>query len=232
MILEYNIYCDESCHLEHDDSDVMVIGSVWCEKQYIKRINEDIRNIKIKHGLSSWLEIKWTKISPAKIDFYLDILDYFQRNDELHYRCIVARGKKKLDHKTYNNGDYDLWYYKMYFLMLDWIIKPLNQYNIFMDIKDTRGGKRVKKLKEVLSNNIYDFNGECIQHVVQINSRESELLQIGDLISGAMTHFNRFGIEESAKGKFIKKISDIYNIDTSSSYSYDKFNVFYWEGKK
>jgi hypothetical protein len=24
--MEYNIYCDESCHLEHDGSSVMVLG--------------------------------------------------------------------------------------------------------------------------------------------------------------------------------------------------------------
>ena len=26
----YNIYCDESCHLEHDGEKVMLIGGVWC----------------------------------------------------------------------------------------------------------------------------------------------------------------------------------------------------------
>ncbi len=26
----FNIYCDESCHLEHDREKVMVLGAVWC----------------------------------------------------------------------------------------------------------------------------------------------------------------------------------------------------------
>jgi len=26
---EYNIYCDESCHLEHDRQPIMVIGGMW-----------------------------------------------------------------------------------------------------------------------------------------------------------------------------------------------------------
>lgn len=29
---EYNLYCDESCHLEHDDSDVMVLGALIIPK--------------------------------------------------------------------------------------------------------------------------------------------------------------------------------------------------------
>ena len=26
----YNIYCDESCHLENDDKPVMLLGAIWC----------------------------------------------------------------------------------------------------------------------------------------------------------------------------------------------------------
>jgi hypothetical protein len=26
----FNIYCDESCHLENDHQKVMVLGAVWC----------------------------------------------------------------------------------------------------------------------------------------------------------------------------------------------------------
>src|ERR1700722_11096356 len=25
-----NVYCDESCHLEHDQSNFMVLGAIWC----------------------------------------------------------------------------------------------------------------------------------------------------------------------------------------------------------
>lgn len=231
-MMEYNIYCDESCHLQNDNSDVMVIGSIWCEKKYIKECNSEIRALKQKHGLSSWFETKWTKVSPAKIAYYEDLIAYFFDNDKLHYRGILAQDKKELNHEKYNNGDYDLWYYKMYFLMLDWIIKPMYQYNIFMDIKDTNGGKRVRKLQQVLCNNIYDFNSECVKNVIQVNSTESELLQLGDLISGALCHYKRFGINEStAKGKLIYKLKEKYQIEKSSSYSNTKFNIFYWEGR-
>jgi len=26
----YNVYCDESCHLQNDGLSVMVLGAVWC----------------------------------------------------------------------------------------------------------------------------------------------------------------------------------------------------------
>ena len=31
--MEYNIYCDESCHLEHDGIKPMAIGAVWCPRE-------------------------------------------------------------------------------------------------------------------------------------------------------------------------------------------------------
>ncbi len=26
----FNVYCDESCHLENDHQSAMVLGAVWC----------------------------------------------------------------------------------------------------------------------------------------------------------------------------------------------------------
>lgn len=28
----YNIYCDESCYLEHDGINVMAFGAIWCDQ--------------------------------------------------------------------------------------------------------------------------------------------------------------------------------------------------------
>ena len=33
-----NVYCDESCHLEHDRQSVMVLGAVWCLEEKARGI--------------------------------------------------------------------------------------------------------------------------------------------------------------------------------------------------
>ena len=33
----FNIYCDESCHIEHDHKDYMFLGSVSCAYPQIRR---------------------------------------------------------------------------------------------------------------------------------------------------------------------------------------------------
>lgn len=232
----YNVYCDESCHLEKDTSPIMILGAMYCQEERKKQIYDEIRAIKTKHNISSIFEIKWTKVSESKIDFYLELLDYFWNNQDLLYRGLVASGKQSLDHDKYNGGDYDLWYYKMYYRMLDPVISPNKKYHIMVDIKDTRGGKRVAKLREVLCNNIYDFKKEVIDQIGQINSKESEILQLADLINGALAFYHR-GLADNAdsnqgKVKFVRALQRHVDLDNNTRYGERKFNLFIWAPKE
>lgn len=65
----FNIYCDESCHLENDHQQAMVLGAIWCPLEKIKEINKQIHALKIKHGMQPGFEAKWTKISPARRNY-------------------------------------------------------------------------------------------------------------------------------------------------------------------
>ena len=63
QMTEYNLYCDESCHLEHDDSDVMVLGALIIPKDKRQEITENILQIKARYGVKARTEVKWTKAS-------------------------------------------------------------------------------------------------------------------------------------------------------------------------
>lgn len=229
-----NIYCDESCHLEHDESSVMVLGAMKCTEEYKKSICSDIREIKTKYGLSTWFEIKWTKVSASKIEFYKELIDYFFSNDNLSFRSIVAQNKKRLNHSLYNKGNHDLWYYKMYFRLLDPLICDTERYKIFIDIKDIHGGPRIYKLKDVLCNNIYDFHSEVIHGIYQVNSKESEILQLADLFIGVLSYYHRdMGSKSNANlGKMIliEYMRSRYsiNMDAKTSRYENKYNLFIW----
>jgi len=49
----YNIYCDESSHLENDHQNVMVLGAVWCSLEKTNEISMRLREIKERNGLKS-----------------------------------------------------------------------------------------------------------------------------------------------------------------------------------
>ena len=44
MSREFNIYCDESCHLENDQQKAMVLGLIWCDKTKRKANKTDQRD--------------------------------------------------------------------------------------------------------------------------------------------------------------------------------------------
>jgi hypothetical protein len=230
----YNIYCDESCHLEHDQQPAMVLGAVWCPLDKTPEIAVRVREIKRKHLLAPGFEVKWTKVSPGKKQFYLDLLDYFFDDDDLHFRGLVVPDKAKLDHAAFPGQDHDAWYYKMYFDMLKVILSPTGRYRIYLDIKDTRGAEKVKKLHDVLCNNLYDFSREIVERVQLVHSHEIEQLQLADLLIGAVSYMNRGLHANAGKQALVDRMKQRsgYCLTKTTLLREDKVNLFRWQAKE
>lgn len=229
----YNIYCDESCHLEHDHQPVMVLGAVWCPSEKTREISATIREIKKAHGLSPTLEIKWTKVSPAKEAFYLDLVQFFFDTEFLHFRALVIADKTKLQHGLYGQ-DHDTWYYKMYFDMLKVILEPDARYRIYLDIKDTCSTQKIAKLHDVLCNNMYDFQRQIIERVQTVRSYEVELLQLADLLIGVISYVNRGLSGNAAKVALVNKMRERsnYNLLQTNLLRENKVNLFVWHASE
>ena len=235
---EYNVYCDESCHLENDQETAMVIGGIWCEQELIVEINRRIREIKSVNGFNPHAEIKWTKVSQGNILLYKALIDYFFDNSDLHFKGVVIPDKTILQHNKFFQT-HDEFYYKMYFTMLKQIWAPHCHYNIYLDIKDTIGNRKIENLKTISQNANYDFSGDLIKKMQQIRSHESEILQITDLIIGALGYLHRGYQTSKAKLSIVEQIRrrllDIgrdYSLLKNSYLSENKFNILIWTGSK
>jgi hypothetical protein len=230
MTQTFNIYCDESCHLENDHHSAMILGAVWCPVEKVREISDRLREIKLRHNLKKDFEIKWTKVSPAKQQFYLDIIDYFFDDDDLHFRVLIIPDKSKLNHVEYKQ-DHNTWYYKMYFNMLKVILDPHACYRIYIDIKDTNSADKVAKLHDVLASAIFDFSRRIVERLQTVRSHEIEILQLADLLIGAVSHLNR-GLEgSSAKQAIIDRIRERsgYSLTRNTLVKEDKVNIFRWQ---
>ncbi len=230
MSTTYNIYCDESCHLEHDHIPVMLLGAVWCPANKVKSISKQIREIKVKYNAKG--ELKWTKVSKnCRVQFYRGLIDYFFAEENLNFRCLVVLGKDKLDHSYFNQGSHDSFYYKMYYqLLINIVSQEESDFNIYLDIKDTRGSKRLKVLGEILRTKLRDHDLKIIKNVQLVRSHETQLIQLADFLIGAVSYENRTDIHKnnSAKLNIIKKIKYASGIDlkhTTSPWE-QKFNLF------
>lgn len=229
----FNIYCDESCHLEHDQQPVMVLGALWCPREMVRDIAVRIREIKTRHNLSASFEVKWGKVSPARLDFYLDLLDYFFDCVDLHFRALIVGNKAALRHEGFGQ-DHDTWYYKMYFDLLKVLLSPHAEYRIYVDVKDTRSAVKLRKLHEVLCNNMYDFERRIIVDVQAVRSHEVEQVQLADLLIGAISYANR-GLQTSpAKTALVERMKkrSHYSLTKTTLLREEKVNLFRWEPRE
>ena len=132
----YNLYIDESCHLENDKKPVMCIGYTKVLTENYLTIKEDIKQLKLTYKTPT--EIKWNTVSYSRMPFYKALIDYFFEKD-IDFRCVLIKYKAKLEHQKFNNGSHDTFYYKIVFFLLKSATNPLNEYKVYLDIKDTRG---------------------------------------------------------------------------------------------
>lgn len=200
-----NIYCDESCHLPNDGQKDMVLGALWCFEAKAAEHNQAIAELKAKHHLSPFFEIKWTKVSPGKLDFYRELINYFFDSKTMGFRAWVIPDKSVLSHDRYDQT-HDEWYYKMYFYLLRNLISTDRKYRIYLDIKDTRSRMKLRKLGEVLSNANYDFSRDIIERIQHVHSHDIGLMQLADVLIGAVSYHARDLSGSSAKNEIVHLI--------------------------
>ena len=224
MSKTFNIYCDESCHLENDHKKYMVLGSVSSAYNQVKRHTERINNLKDKHKFNA--EIKWSKVSNSKLQFYKELVDYFFDTD-LRFRAVVV-DKAKIDNDTHGQ-DYDTFYYKMYYSLLNHKKNSEYSYNVYLDIKDDLSAYKVEKLKEILN-----IEYGVFRNVQNIRSHESILMQLADFIMGAISYnLNNEKKSVTAKTQIIERIKmhADQHLQASSNWAESKLNLFFIELK-
>ena len=172
----------------------MLLGCVWCPESEKNEIFKRLRDIKVRNGLKPTCELKWNAVSESKLAYYLDVLDYFFDNSNLHFRV---------------------------------------EYNIFIDIKDTRGEKKVEKLRDVLCNNAYDYDKRLVKKIQQVRSHEVELVELADFLTGAIGYVHRGLTTSKAKLQLIEKLREKsrYSLTKSTLVKEDKVNIFIWKGR-
>ena len=217
----FNIYCDESTHLEHDGHPYMLYGYVSIASNQIKICKEQIKAIKEKYGYTD--ELKWVNIHDKTYQVYKELVEYFFMTD-MQFQVVIA-DKTQID-DTRPEYTFNDFYFRMYFQLLHHDIDLEYTYNIYFDIKDTCSQQKLHQLREALKWNASIGNFQFIK------SHESVFVQLADVLMGAINYQLRIK-RGDIKGKVIakRKIVDIINQHTPislkpvSPLSNKKFNL-------
>jgi hypothetical protein len=214
----FNFYCDESTHLLNDSMPYMVIAYVSSAYNQLKQHKAHLKMLKAKYKFKG--EVKWSSVSAGQYHFYSDLIDYFFSTD-LNFRAVIV-DKHQID-ATREGFTHNDFYFRMYYQLLHHKMDMQNTYNVYFDIKDTRSHKKLVKLKEILQWNA------AIRSFQFIKSHESSLMQMTDLIMGAINYSLRNENKVIAKNKLIDKIKGHCKVpfNRSTAKTADKFNLFF-----
>lgn len=224
--MKFEVYCDEA-HPEMFTSSnprgqYLMIGSLWLLADLKGKIKQEILELRQRH--QTWGEIKWSKVSPNRQAFYLDLVDlFFSYGNNLRFRCIAV-DRQQVDLALHEN-DGELGFYKFYYQLLHHWIFDFNEYRIFCDAKSNRDPKRLPVLQRCLTR--ANLSSE-IQSIQSLPSREVVLIQLCDLLLGAVSsRLNGTLQHGAAKTAVIRRLESVLGRPLAPTYKgEEKFNIF------
>lgn len=214
----FNLYCDESSHLPRDRHPYMLVGYVGTAYHQLKQHKAELKRIRTRHGLHG--EVKWSQVSAARLPFYQDLIAYFFAS-ELQFRAVVV-DKAQIDARRPGHS-FNEFYFKMYYQLLHHKLVMGNAYNIYLDLKDTRSQDKIAYMRPLLQRDA------DIRNLQFMRSHESGLMQLADLLLGAVNYRLRGALKSPAKVALVEQIEGRLGqrLDQSTPKHHEKFNLFF-----
>ena len=224
--MKFEVYCDEA------NPDVLtsanprvrhlMIGSLWLPEEFRNEIKSRVQELRQRY--EAWGEIKWSKVSPNRCEFYVELVDlFFAYGNGLRFRCISV-DRTQLD-MALNDNDGELGFYKFYYQLLHHWILDFNSYRIFCDVKSNRDPERLPVLERCLERANLSSSVDDIQ---SLPSHEVVLIQLCDLLLGAASsRINDTLHASTAKAAVVERLeASLGRTLTATHKSEEKFNIF------
>lgn len=228
-VIHFNVYCDESRHTSDPQDSYMVLGAITCPRDSKRNIVHHIHRLKRQFAAQG--EFGWKRVSPNRQEFYLSLIDFFQREENLSFRCLIA-DRQKLDHNTYSGGDKELGFYKLYYQLLVHWLKPGCSYHVYLDWHQNRDQHRFSDLCHILAKKLSGrARIECLEPVT---SRHHPLIELTDLFIGAVGYAWNDRNTSQIKLRFCQHLAKsigFSTLKTSTGPENKKFNIFNFQGR-
>ena len=179
------IFCDESCHLKKDDTNILSLGAISVDEEEMKSIKSEFKRLKSKYNLNENQEIKWTKISKSRFGLYKELISLFSNSNMYYVNLSFFNIDKR---KNYTKKEFDKLYYDAYEVLFEYITFSNYKYRIYFDKKDTNGKDKLKYLKNAYNSRNNTIKESQILEISEITSDRNIFIQICDLFTGAIAY--------------------------------------------
>ena len=225
----FSVFCDESWRTTRGGGARVTVGAMICPLSEVHPCAEAMRSLKARYGAKPDFEVKWTKVSPAKADFYKEIIDLFFHRDALRFVGAVAEPgtTPEEEERIPRHGMRE----ELDRRLLGAVLQGPHRYRIYTGVTDTRGGARLRRLRETVDA-LPPGNGRPrVERIQQIRAGESELLQLTDLLTGALAWANRGRGGNAGKAAIVARLQERFGQEApgdSFAPQDPKFHVSTW----
>lgn len=229
----YSMFCDESCYLQFDNSDIMCIGAIIVPDEDIDTYKSELKRIKRKYGIIH--ELKWNTVSRTHLDMYDGILRLFFESN-MAFRSVLIKNKSNIQAHSMGRDEYNRFYYSVIERLIRFSIRhnlgAVNSCRVFLDLKDNNGKIKLASICSELTS-MTEIN-DVITSMQNIRSHESQFIQLADIIIGAITYRARGLSGSEAKTHIVKFLEDLsgYHLDEGTEPGDNKFAIYDFQPKR
>ena len=174
-------FFDETGRLNNPIDRFFILGMVKSLRPH--KLNNFIKKIRDKNHFYD--EIKWNKVNKRNLDIMKIIIDNFFSTYNTNFYCIVLQ-KDEMNFEKYFNNDFFKAYKSFTVLLLNRYIK---KDEIVSVVADHCPAPEKDEFEAKVRNYVNDHNKALSIHsVIRIHSKGSNLIQIADLLMGAVNY--------------------------------------------
>lgn len=183
-----NVYADESCA---DSQRYLILGGIAVEAKELDAVTSKL--IDERYWYDTFGEVKWTKVSNAKLNFYKAFVDVFfelSKRDILHFHSLYV-DTSTFNHHRWNQGSAEIGFNKLiYQLLLHRFGRRYgDNYKIYVFLDERTTKKSPEAIKPMLNSALsrdWNIKSQPFRRITFQNSKKSEILQLNDLLIGAI----------------------------------------------
>jgi len=178
------VYVDESSQTKHR---YLVLGAIVTRMIDVQKIHSLIAKARLPELPKG--EIKWTKVSKAKLAAYKRLIDIiFDNHEDMHFHSLFVDTTQQ-DHKKYNEGDSEIGFNKEIYQLANKVARLYTReyFHIYPDYRDTKNSP--EELRLILNRSAAkrgDRRDWPVRRCQFRDSKDTLLLQLTDVLIGAI----------------------------------------------
>lgn len=182
-----HVYADESCT---SGQKYLALGGIGLKRSLVEPTVARIQRVRETFGTHG--EVKWQKVSKAKLDFYKAYVDVFfdaSAKDEMSFRALYV-DTHTFNHHRFNGGDSEIGFNKLiYQLLLHKFGRTYgsrHRLHVYLDHRATK--QSPDYLRPMLNSHLakWSVRHNPFRRIEFLDSKASELIQLNDLLVGVV----------------------------------------------